>query len=274
MKSTPADTYTHGHHESVVQSHAERSAEDSAAFLLPYLDGSMQLLDVGCGPGTITCDLARLVHSVTGIEPVEDVLETARSTAASRGIENVQFQTDSVYALNFEDNSFDVVYAHQVLQHLSDPVAALEEMIRVTKPGGLVAARDADYHAMAWHPQPPALDRWMELYQAVCRTNDAEPDAGRYLVQWALDAGADRSSITTSGSTWLKGSPEACAVWAETWRRRSTQSAFATQAQEYGLTSTSELQEISASWAEWGQHEAAWFLVPHGEILINVPKSE
>lgn len=270
MTSPPSDTYTHGHHRSVVQSHAERTAEDSAAFLLPHLDESMRLLDVGCGPGTITCDLARRVEAVVGIEPAEGVLSTARSTASARDVQNVQFQIGSVYDLDFDDHTFDVVYAHQVLQHLSDPVAALGEMVRVTRPGGIVAVRDADYHSMAWHPQPPELDRWMELYQAVCRTNDAEPDAGRHLLGWALEAGVPRSSVTASASTWLKGSPEECAVWAETWRQRAVHSAFATQAVHYGFTSNEELQEISKAWVEWGSHEAAWFMVPHGEVMLRI----
>ncbi len=266
-----SDTYTHGHHESVVKSHAERDATDSAAFLLPHLNSSMRLLDIGCGPATITCDLARHVSEVVGVEPVADVLETARANAASRGVTNATFKVGSVYELDFEDDSFDAAYAHQVLQHLSDPVAAIEEMVRVTKPGGVVALRDADYRSFAWHPQPPELDRWMDLYQTVCRTNDAEPDAGRYLLEWALEAGVDRSAITTTSSTWLKDSPEACAVWANTWKDRALHSSFASQAVEYGLTTTEELEEISTAWAEWGHHRAAWFMIPHGELLIRVP---
>lgn len=269
MTPTSSDTYTHGHHESVVKSHSERSAEDSAAFLLPHLTAEMRVLDVGCGPGTITCDLAQLVSSVIGIEPVGDVLDTAATNAASRGVENITFQVGSVYELDFADDSFDVVYAHQVLQHLSDPAAALSEMMRVTRPGGIVAVRDADYRAMAWHPQPPELDRWMDLYQTVCRTNDAEPDAGRHLVDWALDAGADRNAITASASTWLKGTGEECSVWAETWRQRSVLSAFASQAIEYGVTTSNELEQIAGAWTEWGNHAAAWFMIPHGEILIR-----
>lgn len=269
--SKPAsDTYTHGHHESVVKSHAERGANDSAAFLLPHLNESMRLLDVGCGPATITCDLAGHVAEVVGIEPVADVLETARKNASFRGVENVTFEVGSVYGLRFEDGSFDAVYAHQVLQHLSDPVAAIAEMVRVTKPGGVVAVRDADYRAFAWHPQPPELDRWMDLYQAVCRTNGAEPDAGRHLLDWALEAGVDRSAITATSSTWLKDSAEACSVWANTWKDRSVHSSFASQAVEYGLTTTEELEEISAAWLEWGTHRAAWFMIPHGELLIRV----
>ncbi len=265
------DIYTHGHHDSVVQSHAERSAQDSAGFLLPHLTENMTLLDVGCGPGTITSDLATRVASVVGIEPQGTVLDTARENAAARGITIVSFEEGSVYELAFADDTFDVAFAHQVLQHLSDPVRAIEEMVRVTKPGGLVAIRDADYRAMAWYPQPPELDRWMEIYQAVCRTNDAEPDAGRYLLSWALDAGVERSAITASSSTWLKDTPQAAATWGRTWTDRAVKSSFATQAVDYGLATEDDLSAISEAWNEWGTHEAAWFMIPHGEILIRCP---
>ena len=264
------DTYTHGHHESVVRSHAQRSSADSAAFLLPHLTAKTRLLDVGCGPATITCDLADLVDEVVGIEPVADILETARTTAADRGVDNATFAVGSVYELDFADASFDAVYAHQVLQHLSDPVAAIREMVRVTKPGGVVGVRDADYRAMAWFPQLVELDRWMELYQAVARKNKAEPDAGRHLLAWALDAGVARSAITATSSTWLKDTPVECATWGETWKHRSVHSAFAGQAVDYGLTTAEELATISDAWVTWGQHDAAWFMIPHGELIVRV----
>ena len=94
-----------------------------------------------------------------------------------------------VYALAYGDGAFDVVHAHQVLQHLADPVAALREMGRVSRPAGIVAVRDADYAAMTWYPDRPELHRWMELYQQVARHNGGEPDAGRRLVSWARAAG-------------------------------------------------------------------------------------
>ena len=157
------DTYTHGHHDSVLRSHRTRTVENSAAYLVPHLRPGMELLDVGCGPGTITLDLARLVAPgrALGIDRQEGVLGEARALGA--GVENLSFAAADVYALEFPDASFDVVHAHQVLQHLTDPVAALAEMRRVCRPGGVVAARDADYAAFTWYPADPVLDRWLEL---------------------------------------------------------------------------------------------------------------
>src|SRR5665648_716929 len=178
-----SDVYTHGHHESVLRSHSWRTAANSAAHLLPHLREGQRLLDVGCGPGTITVDLATHVAPgpVIGVDTSAEVLERARRYAAELGAP-VSFQVGDVYALDFPDASFDVVHAHQVLQHLTDPVAALREIRRVTRPGGVVALREGDYGAMTWYPPSAALEDWRHLYHEVTVANRAEADAGRRWV--------------------------------------------------------------------------------------------
>ena len=169
--AAPADTYTHGHHKSVVGMHAQRTAEDCAGYLLPHLAAGQRLLDVGCGPGTITRGLAERVAGdgghATAIDTVEAVLDQAREALAATP--NASVAAASVYELPYDDASFDVVHAHQVLQHLSEPVAALREMRRVCAPGGLLAVRDADYATMRGVPEPPCggIERWRTVYCAV-----------------------------------------------------------------------------------------------------------
>lgn len=182
-KARETAVYTHGHHESVLRSHVWRTAENSAGYLLGVLKPRMRILDIGCGPGTITADLAERVPDghVTGVDHAPDVLERARATAAGRGLTNVDFAVADVHALDYPDDTFCVVHAHQVLQHVGDPVQALREMHRVTKPGGFVAVRDGDYAAMTWYPALPGLDDWLDLYERVARGNGGEPDAGRRI---------------------------------------------------------------------------------------------
>ena len=115
-------------------------------------------------------------------------------------MDNVDFAVGDVHALDFPDDTFDVVHAHQVLQHVADPVQALREMRRVCRPGGYVAARDSDYAAFTWFPQLPELDEWLALYQRVARANGGEPDAGRRLLAWARAAGF--TDVTATASTW------------------------------------------------------------------------
>src|ERR1700710_2009172 len=157
--------YTHGHHESVLRAHRRRTAENSAGYLLPHVRAGISLLDVGCGPGTITADLAARIApgQVTAVEITDEALELARGEAQARGQSNIVFAVSDVHALDFPDDTFDVVHAHQVLQHLGDPVTALREMRRVTKPGGIVAVRDSDYAAFTWFPAIPELAEWLDL---------------------------------------------------------------------------------------------------------------
>ncbi|KAF7173532.1 hypothetical protein CNMCM6106_007617 [Aspergillus hiratsukae] len=163
-------TYTHGHHPSVLRSHTWRTATNSAAYLLPHLRPDMHILDVGCGPGTITVDLAHLVPQghITGLELASSVLAQARTLADSQGITNITFVSGDANALPFKDGSFDVVMCHQVLQHVHNPVHILSEMRRVTKEGGLVAARESDYGGFVWYPPTPGMTAWQATYQKGC----------------------------------------------------------------------------------------------------------
>ncbi|MEV0201135.1 class I SAM-dependent methyltransferase [Nonomuraea sp. NPDC050691] len=259
--------YTHGHHESVLRSHRWRTAENSAAYLLPHLEPHMTLLDVGSGPGTITADLAARVAHVTASEVSAEALELARAEVSARGVANVAFAVADVHALDFPDDTFCVVHAHQVLQHVGDPVRALREMRRVTKPGGISAARDSDYAAFAWYPRIPALDDWMALYQRVARGNGGEPDAGRRLLSWARAAGFE--DVTAGSSTWCFATPEDRAWWGGMWAERVLSSAMADQALATGAATHDDLRCMSDGWREWAAAEDGWMSILHGEILCR-----
>ncbi|MBK3624412.1 methyltransferase domain-containing protein [Streptomyces asoensis] len=261
--------YTHGHHESVLRSHTWRTAANSAAYLLGSLKPHMKILDIGCGPGTITADLAALVPDghVTGVDRAPEILEQARATAAGRGLANTDFAVADVHALPYPDDTFCVVHAHQVLQHVGDPVQALREMLRVTRPGGFVAARDSDYAAMTWYPASPGMDDWLELYRRVARANGGEPDAGRRLKAWAQAAGC--TDITATSATWTFGTAEERAWWSGLWAERTVASAYAERATEGGHASAEQLRAVSQAWREWGRREDGWFAVLHGEILCR-----
>ncbi|MFD4948961.1 methyltransferase domain-containing protein [Streptomyces sp. NPDC058239] len=261
--------YTHGHHESVLRSHRWRTAANSAAYLIDELRPGIAVLDVGCGPGTITADLAALVAPgrVTAVDTSREILDRAAEFAAERGLDNVEFTTADVHALDFPDDSFDVVHAHQVLQHVGDPVQALREMRRVCRPGGIVAARDSDYAAMTWYPEVPGMDAWQELYRRVARANGGEPDAGRRLLSWARRAGF--TDIAPTAGNWCFATPESRAWWSAMWADRTVGSGYAKLAVDGGHASTEELTAIAAAWREWGARGDAWFMVPHGEVLCR-----
>ncbi|MGC4109183.1 MAG: class I SAM-dependent methyltransferase [Nocardioides sp.] len=261
-------TYTHGHAESVLRSHRTRTAENSATYLLPYLRPDHRLLDVGAGPGTITADLAGLVRELVAVEVNEEAAAITRSGLAERGYADVEVRVDDVHRLALADAEFDVVHAHQVLQHVADPVAALREMARVTRPGGLIGVRDSDYAAFAWYPRLPGLDRWLELYQAAARANGGEPDAGRHLLAWAHAAGLDQ--VTATSSTWCFATPESRAWWGGMWADRIVASALGRQLVDERRATAEELGDIAEAWREWAADPDGWISIPHGELVIRV----
>jgi ubiquinone/menaquinone biosynthesis C-methylase UbiE len=262
--------YTHGHDESVLRAHGARSAEGSAAYLLPHLQPGWRLLDVGCGPGTITTGLAEAVGpgEVIGVDFAEQAVESARAAAAERGDTRTRFEQADVYALPYDDASFDVVHCHQVLHHLTDQVAALREMRRVCRPGGLVAVREVDYAGMVWFPELPGIGRWHETFRALSRSNGAEPDAGRKLRAWARQAGLEDARI--SSSTWTYASAADTAWWGDSQAARVVRSSFAEQSVERGLATGADLEEMAEAWRTWGADPDACFVMPHVELLATV----
>jgi ubiquinone/menaquinone biosynthesis C-methylase UbiE len=261
--------YTHGHHDSVLRSHRWRTAENSAGYLLPHLRAGMSLLDVGCGPGTITGDLARRLHpgQVIGIDASPAIVAQARADAVGAGVDSLSFETGTVFDLRFADGAFDVVHAHQVLQHVGDPVAALVEMRRVCRPGGIVAARDSDYPGFRYYPDDPELDRAIDAYGALTRQNGANWDGGRRLLAWAHRAGF--TSVTPSASTWCFATPDDRAWWGGLWADRFTQSALAEQLVDHHLATPADLEAFAAAWRRWAASSDGWFVAVHGEIMAT-----
>ncbi|HXD74564.1 MAG TPA: methyltransferase domain-containing protein [Vicinamibacterales bacterium] len=238
--------------------------ENSAAYLLPHLKPGLSLLDVGCGPGNITADLAQRLAPgrVVGVDSSADII-----AAAQRDYPDADFAAGDVYRLQFEDASWDIVHAHQLLQHVPDPVGALKEMRRVVSRRGIVAARDSDYATFTWHPADERLDRWLALYHDIARANGGEPDAGRRLLSWAQQAGF--TNVKASASAWCFATPEDRHWWGGLWADRMTTSAIATQAIAERRATAEELSEMAAAWRAWAAAADGWFAITHGEIVCS-----
>ncbi len=266
-----SESYTHGHHESVLRSHRVRNVDNSAAYLASRLMPGMTMLDVGCGPGTLTIDLARRIAPghVTGVDAAAIALEAARDHAAESSVTNVTFTQANAYELPFDDGSFDIVHAHQVLQHLSDPVKAIQEMRRVVAPGGIIAVREADYGAMSWYPPSEGLSEWNLLYHEVTHAYGYEADAGRHLLAWFHDAGFTSDDLQPSAGIWSYATPESRHWWGTLWAERCVASNFAAQAKDADLADDVALEELAEQWRTWAEHPHGWFTIPHGEIIAH-----
>jgi ubiquinone/menaquinone biosynthesis C-methylase UbiE len=268
-ETTKEIKYAHGHHDSVLKSHLWRTVENSCAYLVPYIKPSFKILDIGCGPGTITCGLARLVPdgSVVGIDTAQDVLNKARSFADSRNQTNVSFVTGNIFGLDFPDNVFDIVHCHQVLQHVGDASAALKEMRRVTKPAGIVAAREMC--EFLHYPRSEGLERFRELFFAISRSVGGTPEAGVILPKFAREAGFEREAVTLTAGTWCFRSQEDLDYWCGMWSERVLASNYKMNALKTGLTSEEELQRISKTFDKFAKEEDAVFIVVNGEIICR-----
>jgi ubiquinone/menaquinone biosynthesis C-methylase UbiE len=265
----PREIYTHSHHRVVVDAHSRRTAEEAAAFVRHLIRPDMRVLDAGCGPGSITCGLARWAPEgeVVGIDSEASVLEHATARVEEESVTNVSFLQGDVYDLDFADASFDVVFTHQLLQHLGRPVEALREFRRVLTPGGILAVRDADYGTMTHYPPEPKIDRFFQIYAQVARANRGEPDAGRRLLSWVREAGFAAPTFTTS--SWAFSTPEDRAWWADLWSGRTGVTKYVQRVEELGVSSRQELVDLGAAFQAWAAIPDGVFAFIHGEVVAR-----
>ncbi|HYJ67734.1 MAG TPA: methyltransferase domain-containing protein [Nocardioidaceae bacterium] len=261
-------SYTHGYTDAVLRVHGWRTVANSAGYLRSHLRPGVDLLDVGCGPGSLTVDLAREIAPgrVVGVDSSAEVLESARAAAAEAAAVDVELRVDDVYHLDLPDDAFDVVHAHQLLQHLADPVAALREMRRVCRPGGVVAARDGDFGTATAHPD--VATEWLAVYVPTARALGGEPYAGRHLLRWAHEAGLDE--VTSTASAWCFASPDDRAWWGGSWAERVESSTYALEAVRLGLSTSERNAAIGRAWRAWTADPDGWFAITHGEIVARV----
>ncbi|KAG8529534.1 uncharacterized protein KY384_006171 [Bacidia gigantensis] len=264
--------YVLDHQEESVSSHRRRTAANSLGYLLSSIKPDMQILDVGCGPGSLTVDLAALVPKgkATGIEISDDIIKQANALAQERKLDNVVFEKGDIKSLKYSDNTFDVVHGHQVLQHLADPVSALREMRRVTKPGGMVALREGEISGQIFFPAIAGIAETSDLTFKVMQSQGANPGGGRQLLSYALKAGFDMSAVAVSSSTYCFATPEDRNWWADMWAYRLLRSSLGTSALEKGFASQSELEEYAEGWRKWASEDEGMWSNINVEIICQV----
>ncbi|KAI0014645.1 S-adenosyl-L-methionine-dependent methyltransferase [Xylariomycetidae sp. FL0641] len=253
-----------------------RRASNSAAYLLPTLETlkkakpDLRLLDVGAGAGSVSATLAQIIapegHVVcTDLAP--NVLPQAEAFAKSLDVTNISFETADVQSLPFEDDSFDVVHCHQLFGHIKSPVAALREMRRVTKPGGIIAAREGDKETEIVWPPLPGLLKWYKFDCEAVKAHGGCLNAGRQLLAWALESGVKRDQITVSYGTWLTSTEEPKKTYARGIAKVLT-GPTRKNALDFGLKEE-DIDEICADTTAWADREDALWLMLQTEIIIQ-----
>lgn len=270
---TSQSEYITGHKPSHIQHHAARTAENSAQYLLPHLikraqdKPTLQLLDVGAGPGTISVSLAKYIPegTVTATDISDQVLQQARDHANATGCTNIHFQIADAYSLPFPDNTFDIVHVSQVLAHLNEPVKALKELIRVCVPGGIIADREAEMQSCSFYPPTPALRDFFDLLGHILpRTN-----TGLSLISLAIQAGVPKGNIVFTTSTHSCGTLEERQVFGGALRERARAGGMRQKAIEEGLRTAEQMDEMVKAWDEWIKAEDACIACINGEIVVS-----
>jgi SAM-dependent methyltransferase len=178
-----ADVYTPGHSQNATQFMAQRSLASHGAFFAAHLAQGFSVLDCGCGPGSITSGIAAACAPgrVVGIDFGATQIEHASAAARARGLVNAEFRTADCYALPFEDASFDRVFSHALMEHLSEPARAVGEMHRVLKPGGRLGVCSPDWGGFVLAPPSRELTAAVDAYTALQSKNGGDVQVGRKL---------------------------------------------------------------------------------------------
>lgn len=258
-------------HGVTTKTHEMRTVHNTAAFVLPHIKPTDRILDLGCGPGTITVGFAEFVPegSVIGADLSDQVLEKARQTWANKKAQqsettkvgSVEFvKGNMLQGLPFEDESFDVVYLSQVLVHLvsanDEHNTALKEIRRVLRTGGFVASSDSA--SQAYYPYTEELERlWAKpLRDVVGRT----PYFGGAAVRkWMREAGFEARKVKIGGSANIQATKEDCAQYAESFAGRLAEGQpFRANFIKSGIPEQ-EVDEAIKYLKLWGESEDAYF---------------
>jgi SAM-dependent methyltransferase len=243
-----------------------RRTGEAAAFLSPHLRRGMRLIDCGCGPGSITLDLARAVApgEAIGVDFRADVVRQARVLARERGIENVAFHAATVYQLPYADGSFDSAFACAVLQHLAAPVAALEEVRRVLKPGGVIGIVDGSSTATFRYPTNSFLQAYDKLRGLEHEHNTGRPAEALALRALLREAGfaqtqASGTLATEAGAP--AGSLEETRIVARNHLIR-LRGVLGELAVAQGWATRKELEQMAEALIAWGENPDAFYARP------------
>jgi SAM-dependent methyltransferase len=191
------ERYTLGYDSHALAFVSRRTLESHGAFFIPHLQPGMDVLDVGCGPGSITLGIAARVAPgrVFGVDMGESQVALAASRAAKHGVANVEFRAGNAYALPFADAQFDALFSHALLEHLRDPARAMGEFRRVLRPGGVMGVATPDWGGFLVAPPSAALTAAIEAFQALQRANGGDVAVGHKLSQFAVDAGFEAVTL-------------------------------------------------------------------------------
>ncbi|MEW5913411.1 MAG: methyltransferase domain-containing protein [Thermodesulfobacteriota bacterium] len=173
----------------------------------------LSVCDFGCGLGILLGDLAQAFPDarLTGLEISEAQADAARQNNQGRG--NVTIIRTDVLSNDLPADSFDLTYCRYLLEHLADPVTAVKEMARVTRPGGRIVAQENDLHNVLYHPEIEGLDQVMRQFCRLQVKLGGAPYIGRELFGIFKTAGVAQIELSYAPEIYTEDEPEKYRAW-------------------------------------------------------------
>ncbi|KOS22036.1 putative methyltransferase [Escovopsis weberi] len=255
---------------------ARRNVENSVSYILPVLNSlppPFTFLDVGCGPASITIDIAQRYPSSTvmGVDRAE-AIEEARENASKAGVSNVRFAVGDALQLaaaadtpGFEAvrGGCDVVHTHQLHMHVPDSLALMRQLRLAAKPrGGYVCCREADLGSATFSPATRAIESLARMSEIRLK----DPYVGGKLKQHAVAAGFKEENCSTSVDTWLYDTPEQRRGWVELVISSMPEKPTTEMPKEFqGL----DLDQVRQALRDWADTQDAWYKLPCPQIVCR-----
>ncbi|ODQ56933.1 hypothetical protein WICANDRAFT_36397 [Wickerhamomyces anomalus NRRL Y-366-8] len=263
MSSTDQTYYRDGHDASISLTHSWRNVKNSCAYMLNFIKPTDKILDVGCGPGTITYDLGKYVPKgeIIGIEPTKELIDEAlRDETTKKSQPNVSFEVCSVYSLPYPDSCFDIVHAHQVIVHLENPLKALQEMKRVLKPGGYICCRDGDLQACIFYPE--VFKEPLFYYLEKATTEFTCWYGGSRLKELFIGVKFKPDKIIHTTSTWCISSRADRELFSNMYIKRL-------DSIKYNSSDKYTKSQLKEAWLQWANDDKASWVQIHGEVIAQ-----
>ncbi len=221
-------------------------------------------LDLGCGIGTVTCEIARMSGHCKGVDIDPGYIDIARRRAAARRVAGTEFEAASWEQANGEP--YDLVYARYLLSHLQDPTSALIHMRGCARPGGTVVVEDIDFQGHFHHPPHPAFERYLELYEGAVRSHGGNARFGRNLLAAAREAGLVEVEIEMAISVHHRGPGK---MVAELTLEQVSEALFS-----YNLSTPDEVERLLGELRDYRQDPTTQMsLAPTFQLVARVPSN-
>ena len=260
-------TYAMGYSDEFTQILHRRNAETHAAHLLPHLRSCSRVLDLGCGPGTISVGLAKAIEpgELHGIDMEESQIMIARASAAAGGHHNTTFHVGDATDLPFDDDYFDAVNTHAVLMHIPDTEGTLSEVMRVLKTGGVLASREMITEASFVGPEDAVDKSAWDTFGRLISARGGHPNMGRNLKNVFVNAGF--VDVEASGSFDFFDSLDDVAFFHAFVNQWFLSDEVAGPATQFGIATKEQFDKWRDDMDRWDGHPGAIAAIAFGEAV-------